>query len=118
MELLTELAIGLVALLHCLFLVLEIFLWRTATGRRVTGLNAEMAATTSTLAANQGLYNGFLASGLFWSLFATDSAYELRLFFLVCVVLAGLFGAITVSRTIILVQALPGIIALLLVLSG
>jgi len=118
MEPLTRLAICAVALLHCLFLVLEMFLWRTTAGRRISGLNAEMAVRTSALAANQGLYNGFIAAGLFWSLFASHGTYDLRVFFLTCVVIAGLFGAFTVSRTILIVQAIPGMIALLLVLLG
>jgi putative membrane protein len=116
MELLTALAIGFVALLHCLFLILEMFLWRTRTGRRISGLDAEAASDTAKLAANQGLYNGFLASGLTWSIIAGSNAPELRIFFLVCVIVAGIFGSITVSRTIFLVQAMPGIVALVLVL--
>lgn len=116
MEYLVQITIGFVALLHCLFMVLEMFLWRTGTGRSITKLSVEMAERTSALAANQGLYNGFLASGLVWSLVATDSTFELRLFFLVCVIVAGLFGAITVSRTIFLVQAMPAVVALGLVL--
>lgn len=116
MELLTELAVALVALLHFLFLVLEMFLWQTRIGRSVSGFNVEMSAKTAKLAANQGLYNGFLASGLVWSLFAADIKLELRVFFLSCVIIAGLFGAMTVSRSIFLIQATPGIIALTLVL--
>jgi putative membrane protein len=118
MELVTEFCIGIVALLHCLFLVLEMFLWRTPAGRAISGLNSEMAAKTSKLAANQGLYNGFLASGLVWSMSETAFTSELRVFFLGCVVIAGVFGAITVNRKIFFVQAVPGMIALVLVLLG
>jgi putative membrane protein len=85
MKLTTELAITLVAMMHGLFLVLEIFLWRSDTGCRQSGLSKQMAAKTSELAANQGLYNSFLASGLIWSLYVTDFAFELRVFF--CAVL-------------------------------
>lgn len=116
MERLTELAVVFVAVLHFAFLLLEMFLWRTQTGRRLSGLNTEMAIRTARLAANQGLYNGFLACGLIWSLFSASFDFELRVFFLACVITAGVFGAITVSRIIFLVQALPGIIALTLVL--
>jgi putative membrane protein len=118
MKLLTELAIGLVALMHGLFLILEMFLWRTHAGRSISGLSAEMAVKTSTLAANLGIYNGFLASGLIWSLYISEFSFELRVFFLGCVITAGLFGAFTVSRIVFFVQALPGIIALVLVLFG
>jgi putative membrane protein len=100
---------ALVALLHAGFLVLEMFLWNTPFGRRTFGLTPEMAAATAKLAANQGLYNGFLAAGLVWGLLIQDRG--VCLFFLACVVVAGLFGAATVKRSILYVQALPAILA-------
>ena len=109
------LLIGLTALLHVWFLVLEMFLWRTPFGMRTFGLTPETAEATATLAANQGLYNGILAAGLGWSLVAPEpTAFAFRAFFLLAVIVAGIFGGITVSRRILLVQALPGTIALVL----
>jgi putative membrane protein len=107
-------AVVVVALLHLYFLVLEMFLWNKPTGRRAFGLTPEFAAQSASLAANQGLYNGFLAAGLFWGLIRGD--ISIQVFFLVCVVVAGLFGAFTASRKILYVQALPGAVALALVL--
>ena len=100
---------ALVALLHDGFLVLEMFLWTTPFGRRTFGLTPEMAAATAKLAANQGLYNGFLAAGLVWGLLVHDRA--ICVFFLGCVVIAGLFGAWTVKRSILFVQAVPAVVA-------
>ena len=108
-------ATGLVALLHVYFLVLEMFLWDRPFGRRAFGLTPEFAAASKTLAANQGLYNGFLAAGLLWGLWLGEAGFGVCLFFLACVVVAGVFGAATVSRKILLVQAFPGTIALALV---
>lgn len=102
--------IGLVALLHLSFLVLEVFLWTTPTGRRAFGLEAAFAEQSRTLAANQGLYNGFLAAGLVWGLVAWRA--DVQVFFLVCVVVAGAYGAATVSRKILVVQAVPALLAL------
>lgn len=107
-------AVGLVALLHLYFLVLEMFFWKKPLGRRAFGLTREMAEATATLAANQGLYNGFLAAGLLWGLSLGDAGFAIRVFFLICVIVAGLFGAATASRKILWVQALPGAIALAL----
>jgi putative membrane protein len=109
---------GLVALLHLYFMVLEMFLWTKPYGRRVFGLTVEFAAASRTLAANQGLYNGFLAAGLVWGLWLGAEGREIRLFFLGCVVLAGVFGGFTASRKILWVQALPGLIALGLTLAS
>ena len=109
---LAKLAIVFVALEHLGFLVLEMFLWTKPTGRRIFGLSAELAQSSRALAANQGLYNGFLAAGLIWSLYNGLSA---QVFFLICVIVAGIFGAITAKRTILWVQALPAAVALLLV---
>ena len=105
-------AVAVVALLHVYFLVLEMFLWDKPFGRRTFGLSPEYSLASKTLAANQGLYNGFLAAGLLWGL--TTGAAAVMVFFLSCVIVAGVFGAITVSRKIFFVQALPGIIALAL----
>ena len=96
---------ALVALLHAGFLVLEMFLWTTPFGRRTFGLSEERARDSAVLAANQGLYNGFLAAGLVWGLLLQDRG--ICLFFLACVVVAGLYGAATVKRSILFVQAVP-----------
>jgi putative membrane protein len=108
--------IAIVALLHAGFLVLEMFLWDTPYGRKAFGLSAEKAAMTKSLAMNQGLYNGFLAAGLVWGLLLGPSGYAIKVFFLVCVVVAGVFGAITASRKILWVQAVPACVALGLLL--
>lgn len=103
----------LVAALHIYFLVLEMFLWATPFGQRAFKRTAEEQASSKVLAANQGLYNGFLAAGLLWTVIGDASAlYSVRVFFLVCVVIAGLYGAVTASRTILFAQALPGALAL------
>ncbi len=109
-----------VALEHLGFLVLEMFLWNTPRGHAVFGLTAEFAAESAPLAANQGLYNGFLAAGLLWGLLLGGSpfAFQVKVFFLACVVIAGLYGGITTKSTILYIQALPGIIGLLLVLAA
>lgn len=105
--------VALVALLHLYFLVLEMFLWDTPSGRKIFGNTREFAAASRTLAANQGLYNGFLAAGLIWSGWLGFSAEgrPVALFFLGCVVIAGVFGAATASRKILWVQAVPGLLA-------
>jgi putative membrane protein len=108
--------IGFVALLHAYFLVLEMFLWDKPFGRRVFRTTPEYAAASKTLAANQGLYNGFLAAGLIWGLLLGPAGLAVKFFFLSCVIVAGVFGAVTVSRMILFVQAVPGIIALALLL--
>jgi putative membrane protein len=111
-----NIAIGFVALLHAYFLVLEMFLWDTAFGRRVFGSTPEFAAASKVLAANQGLYNGFLAAGLAWGLALGEAGLQVKVFFLACVIIAGVFGAATASRSILFVQAIPGILALALLL--
>ena len=113
---LATIAVVLVALLHVYFLILEMFLWQTPYGRRTFGLTPEFAAATRSLAANQGLYNGFLAAGLLWGLALGAAGRPVEIFFLGCVVVAGVFGAATANRKILRVQALPGAIALALVL--
>lgn len=106
--------IALVALLHVYILVLEMFLWEKPAGRRAFGLTPEFAAQTRVLAANQGLYNGFLAAGLFWGLWLGAGGFAVKVFFLACVLIAGLYGAATANRRILFVQAVPAAIALLL----
>jgi len=96
--------------------VLEMFLWDTPYGRRVFKSTPEFAAASKVLAANQGLYNGFLAAGLVWGLALGTEGVHVKVFFLTCVVVAGVFGAATASRAILFVQAIPGILALALLL--
>ncbi len=105
---------GIVALLHIGFLALEMFLWDKPMGREVFHTTAEFASQAKALAANQGLYNGFLAAGLIWGLLAGDK--KVKVFFLSCVVVAGIFGAFTVSSSIFYIQALPALIGLALLL--
>jgi putative membrane protein len=103
---------GLVAFLHVYFLVLEMFLWATPFGQKTFKRTLQQQLDTKPLAQNQGLYNGFLAAGLVWSYFARAGAYDIRVFFLACVVIAGLYGAATAAKTILFAQALPGAAAL------
>ncbi len=104
--------IAIVALLHAYFLVLEMFLWDKPYGRKTFGMSAEKAAATKSLAMNQGLYNGFLAAGLAWGLVLGPAGFAIKVFFLGCVIVAGVFGAATASRKILYVQALPALVAL------
>jgi putative membrane protein len=113
---LANIFVALVAAIHVYILVLEMFLWDTKTGRKAFNLTADFARETRVLAANQGLYNGFLAAGLIWGLWLGDGGYEVRIFFLTCVLVAGVFGAVTASRKILYVQALPALIALITLL--
>ena len=108
--------IALVAALHIYFLVLEMFLWTKPLGLKTFRNTPEKAADSAVLAANQGLYNGFLAAGLIWGLVqATPAfAFQIKMFFLLCVIVAGVYGAATVSRRILYVQAAPAAIALIL----
>jgi putative membrane protein len=115
MTLPANVVIAIVALLHVYFLVLEMFLWDKPFGLKTFGNTPEKAAASKVLAMNQGLYNGFLAAGVAWGLWLGDAGRGVTLFFLACVVVAGVFGAATVSRKILMVQALPGAIALALV---
>src|SRR5574342_913854 len=108
----SDIAVALVALLHLYFMVLEMFLWTKPLGIQTFGLTPEFAAASKSLAANQGLYNGFLAAGLLWGLLLGDAGGPVKTFFLGCVVVAGVFGALTASRKILWVQALPGAAAL------
>jgi putative membrane protein len=109
--------VALVAALHLYFLVLEMFLWTKPVGLKTFGNSAEKARDSAVLAANQGLYNGFLAAGLCWGLLQPDPGFALQIktFFLVCVIVAGVYGGVTASRKILLVQAAPAALALLLV---
>ena len=107
----------LIALVHVYILVLEMFLWEKPAGRRAFGLSREMAAATKKLAMNQGLYNGFLAAGLLWGvLLGGPQGTSVKIFFLCCVLAAGLFGAATASRKILFIQAVPAAVGLALVL--
>jgi putative membrane protein len=117
MSVIAKVLVALVALEHVYFLVLEMFLWTTPRTRAAFGMNAEQAEQTKVLAANQGLYNGFLAAGLIWSLVAPAAyAVPLALFFLSCVLVAGLYGGATANKRIWVLQALPAVIALAAVL--
>lgn len=118
MKIIANLLVSLVALLHLGFLVLEMFLWTTPFGLKTFGMTPEVAASSKVLAANQGLYNGFLAAGLVWGLLARENATAIKTFFLACVIVAGVFGAVTAKPTILLVQALPAVLALLAVLGS
>jgi len=106
----------LVALLHAWFLVLEMFLWDKPAGMRAFRLTPERARDTKVLAANQGLYNGFLVAGLLWGLWLAPDDHGVRAFFLGCVVVAGVFGAATVGRRVLYVQALPALVGFVLLL--
>src|SRR2546421_12733865 len=111
-----NIAVAVVALLHVYFLVLEMFLWDKPRGLRTFGLTPEFAAASKSLAANQGLYNGFLAAGLIWGLALGASGDPIKIFFLGCVIVAGVFGGLTASRKILYIQAMPAAIALALIL--
>ena len=113
---LATILIALVAAIHVYILVLEMFLWDTKTGRKAFNLSADFARDTRVLAANQGLYNGFLAAGLLWGLWLGDAGFQVKLFFLACVLIAGVFGAATASKKILYVQALPALIAIVALL--
>jgi putative membrane protein len=118
MEILIQILIALVALLHLYFMWFEMFAWTTR-GRKVfRNFPSELFEPTKPLAANQGLYNGFLAAGLIWTFFISDAVWNknVALFFLSCVAVAGIYGAISADKKIFLVQALPAIIAILLIL--
>jgi putative membrane protein len=117
MQLASQILTGLVAALHVYFLVLEMFLWTTPYGQKTFKRSAAEQESTKVLAANQGLYNGFLAGGLVWSLVASDViALPIRVFFLSCVVVAGIYGAMTAAKQILFAQALPAAAALIVTL--
>lgn len=114
---LATLLVALVAIIHLAILVLEMFLWEGSAGRRAFNLSADFARQTRVLAANQGLYNGFLAAGLSWGLWLGAPGVQVVIFFLACVLAAGIFGALTASRKILYIQALPALLALVAVLT-
>jgi putative membrane protein len=112
MTIAANLVIAVVAILHLGFLVLEMFLWNHPVGRKTFKMTPEYSQASASLAANQGLYNGFLAAGLIWGLFSGE--LSVKLFFLVCVLIAGIFGGMTAKRSILYMQALPALLGLLL----
>ena len=118
MKIIADLAVLLVALLHVYILVLEMFLWDKPAGLRAFGQSKESAALTKVLAANQGLYNGFIAAGLLWGLIQGSAGFDFKVYFLVCVIVAGVYGAVTASPKILFVQTVPGLVALVLVLAS
>lgn len=118
MHLIAQILVGLVALIHLYFLWLEMFAWETAGRKAFAGFPKDLFPNTKTMAANQGLYNGFLAAGLAWALFISDPAWakSVAIFFLTCVLVAGLYGAYSISRKIFFVQGAPAILGLVAVL--
>lgn len=116
MKRVADFLVGFVALQHFGFLVLEMFFWTKPYGLETFGNTLEVAQQSAALAANQGLYNGFLAAGLVWSLLRKTDAYALKVFFLSCVVVAGVFGAVTAKASILYVQGAPALIALVFVI--
>jgi len=111
--------VAIVAAIHVYIVILEMFLWRTPRGLRSFGTTQAFADESATLAANQGLYNGFLVAGLVWGLVASDPVgFQVKVFFLACVIVAGVYGAATVSRRILVVQAVPAAVALIAVLAA
>ncbi|GGR05552.1 DUF1304 domain-containing protein [Deinococcus ruber] len=117
MNVVANILIGLLAVLHVYIVILEMALWTTPRVRATFGTTAEFAEQSRTMAGNQGLYNGFLAAGFIWALFApAELAHPLKVFFSLCVVIAGLYGGFTVSRRIFVVQMVPGLLALIFVL--
>ena len=116
MSLIANIVVGLIGVLHVYILVLEMFLWDKPAGMRAFGNTQAAATATKVLAANQGLYNGFLAAGLFWGLSLGAAGTSVKVFFLLCVLVAGLYGAATAARKILFVQAIPAALGLALVL--
>jgi len=115
MSILTTVAISLVIVLHILFMALEMFMWNTPFGRKTFGLKEDYAKQSAPLAANQGLYNGFLAAGLLWGLVSTGG-FDALIFFLSCIIIAGIYGALTAKRSILFLQALPAAAAMALLI--
>ena len=107
---------AIVGLIHVYILVLEMFLWDTPRGRKAFGTTEDFSKATKVLAANQGLYNGFLAAGLFWGVWLGDAGHSVKIFFLICVAIAGVYGAATAGMRILMVQTVPALIALVAVL--
>jgi putative membrane protein len=113
-----DIVVGVVALIHVYILVLEMFLWDKPAGLKAFGFKPEQARDSKVLAANQGLYNGFLAAGLLWGLAQGAGGFGAKAFFLACVLVAGVYGAATASRKILFVQALPAAIGLVLLVAS
>ena len=115
MSIVAAILVALIALLHIYILILEMFLWTTPRALKAFGLTPEFAAQTRAMAANQGLYNGFLAAGLIWSLLypLPGFAWQIAMFFLACIAVAGIFGAVTASRKILFIQTVPAVAAML-----
>ncbi len=119
MKTVANVIVALVALIHVYIVYLEMFLWTTPKGQKAFAITADFAQQSKALAANQGLYNGFLAAGLIWGLLKGDAAgYEIKLFFLACVLVAGLYGAATASKKILYIQALPALLGIAALLLG
>lgn len=119
MSTLASIVVAIIALMHVWFLILEMFLWDRQAGLRAFGITPEYAAQTKVLAGNQGLYNGFLAAGLFWGLFLNGAeGVHVTIFFLLCVLLAGLYGGLVATRKVLWIQGLPACIGLILVLAS
>ena len=116
MSIIANIVVGLIAIVHVYILVLEMFLWDKPPGPRAFGQSPEHAAISKKLAANQGLYNGFLAAGLVWGLILGPAGGPVKLFFLCCVLAAGVYGAATANRRILFIQAIPAALGLVLVL--
>jgi len=118
MAVISKILVALIALEHVYILYLEMFLWTTARGMKAFGTTREFAESSKALAANQGLYNGFLAAGLAWGVIHPDAAtgHQIQIFFLLCVIVAGIYGGLTAKRSILWVQGLPALIALIVVL--
>lgn len=118
MNIIALVLVALVAVLHVYIMILEMFLWTGPRGQKAFGLTPEFAQASKALAANQGLYNGFLAAGLIWSVLhpAPEFAWQIAVFFLACVAAAGIFGAATASRKILFIQTVPAVVALLAVI--
>ncbi len=110
--------IGVVAAFHVAFMYFEMIAWDRPLGRRIFGTSAEFAAASKALAANQGLYNGFIVAGLVWGLTLGEAGFAVKVFFLLCVIVAGVFGGLTVSKRIVFVQALPAALALAALMTG
>jgi putative membrane protein len=119
MQIIATIVIGIVALQHVFFLILEMFLWQKPLGRKTFRMTAEQAKQTAVLAANQGLYNGFLAAGLVWAMMNPSEVFarQLALFFLGCVVVAACYGGYSVGRKILLIQGVPALVGLIVILS-
>ena len=116
MRMISLLLVTLVALIHTAFLVLEMFYWNHPVGREIFNMTPEVSASSAILAANQGLYNGFLVAGLLWGLIS--GRRDVKVFFLACVIVAGVYGGLTAKITILYIQAAPGLLALLAVLAA